>query len=99
MFCVAWALDTHLSISTALVVALMSSLLTIIPFTPAGLGVVEGATIGVLRLVGVDDSTAVAIALLDRVIGYWSVIAVGLPLYVLHTRREIKPQAAIADSE
>jgi glycosyltransferase 2 family protein len=92
VLCVAWALDTQLSISTALMVALMSSLLTIIPFTPAGLGVVEGATIGVLRLVGVDDSTAVAIALLDRVIGYWSVIAVGLPLYVLHARKELDSQ-------
>ena len=89
VFCVAWALDTQLSISTSLLVALMSSLLTIIPFTPAGLGVVEGATIGVLRLVGVDDSTAVAIALLDRVIGYWSVILVGLPLYILHARKDV----------
>ena len=96
VFCVAWALDTQLSISTALLVALMSSLLTIIPFTPAGLGVVEGATIGVLRLVGVDDSTAVAIALLDRVIGYWSVIAVGLPLYVFHARKEIDTQPSLS---
>lgn len=99
VFCVALALDTRLSISTALLVALMSSLLTIIPFTPAGLGVVEGATIGVLRLVGVDDSTAVAIALLDRVIGYWSVILVGLPLYVLNARKDIEvvPSPAPAD--
>ncbi len=99
VFFVAWALHSQLSFSTALLVALMSSLLTIIPFTPAGLGVVEGATIGVLRLVGVDDSTAVAIALLDRVIGYWSIILVGLPLYLFRMRREIEvPSASPSDS-
>jgi glycosyltransferase 2 family protein len=98
VFLVAWALDSQISFSTALLVALMSSLLTIIPFTPAGLGVVEGATIGVLRLVGVDDSTAVAIALLDRVIGYWSVIAIGLPIYVLHARKDIEAQPSRATS-
>ncbi len=98
VFLVAWALGSQISFSTALLVALMSSLLTIIPFTPAGLGVVEGATIGVLRLVGVDDSTAVAIALLDRVIGYWSIIAIGLPIYVLHARKDIEPLAREATS-
>jgi len=55
----------------------------------------------VLRLVGVDDSTAVAIALLDRVIGYWSVILVGLPLYILHARKDVEavpaPTPAPAD--
>jgi uncharacterized protein (TIRG00374 family) len=90
VFFVAQSLHTHTHISTAMLVALMSSLLTIVPFTPAGLGVVEGAMITIFKLVGMAKSTAAAVALLDRVIGYWSIIAIGLPLYLYNMHREIK---------
>ena len=55
-------------------VALMSALLTTLPITPAGLGVVEAAVIVVLKLVDMDASMAGSIAILDRLIGYWSLI-------------------------
>jgi hypothetical protein len=35
------------------------------------------------------DDTAAAITILDRVISYWSLIVVGLPLYILHLRRDV----------
>ena len=62
--------------------------------TPAGLGFAEGAIVGVLLLAagaglapGVDEHAAASIALLDRGISYWSLIAVGLVLYTLSKRK------------
>ncbi len=89
LWLVAKALGADLSPATALFVALMGSLLTTLPITPAGLGVVEVATIKVLDLVGVSTAMAGSIAVMDRLIGYWSVIAVGLVLYLLRMRREL----------
>lgn len=87
---VAEALGADLTPATALFVALMGSLLTTLPITPAGLGVVEGATIAVLHeLLDVEINLAGSIALLDRVVGYWSVIVVGLVLYLVRVRREL----------
>lgn len=89
LWLVAKALGVELEPSTALFVALMGSLLTTLPITPAGLGVVEVATIKVLDLVGVNTGLGGSIAVMDRVVGYWSVIAVGLVLYLLRMRREL----------
>jgi glycosyltransferase 2 family protein len=86
---VAWSLNAMLPPSTALFLALISSLATVSPITPAGLGVVEAIMISVLPLVGVSGDAAAAIAILDRIISYWSLIAVGLPLYVLYVRRDV----------
>lgn len=88
-FFVAWSLDAMLPPSTALFLALISSLATVSPITPAGLGVVEAILISVLPLVGVSDDAAAAIAILDRIISYWSLILVGLPLYVMYVRRDV----------
>jgi uncharacterized membrane protein YbhN (UPF0104 family) len=86
---VAWSLNAMLPVSTALFLALVSSLATVSPLTPAGLGVVEAIVISVLPLVGVREDSAAAIAILDRIISYWSLILVGLPLYALHVRRDV----------
>lgn len=86
---VAWSLDAMLPPSTALFLALISSLATVSPITPAGLGVVEAIVISVLPLVGVSGDAAAAIAILDRMISYWSLILVGLPLYVMYVRRDV----------
>ncbi len=86
---VAWSLDAQLPPSTALFLALISSLATVSPITPAGLGVVEAILISVLPLVGVSGDAAAAIAILDRIISYWSLILVGLPLYVMYVRRDV----------
>jgi uncharacterized membrane protein YbhN (UPF0104 family) len=88
-FFVAWSLDAMLPPSTALFLALISSLATVSPLTPAGLGVVEAILISVLPLVGVQEDAAAAIAILDRIISYWSLILVGLPLYIMYVRRDV----------
>lgn len=79
---VAAAFSVALAPQDALFVALLASLLTIVPLTPAGLGVVEGGTIVALKLLGVSDLDAGSIALVDRAIAYWSVILVGGALYL-----------------
>ena len=76
--------DVNLGISGAFFVALIASLLTAIPFTPAGLGLVELGIIGVLRTVyHVPPTEAAAIALLDRAISVLSIIILGGVAYVL----------------
>jgi uncharacterized membrane protein YbhN (UPF0104 family) len=85
---VARSLDAGLTPLTALFIALMGSLLTALPITPAGLGVVEVGTGAVLvKLLGMDPSLAFSIILLDRVVAYWSLIAVGIILSVFRAGR------------
>jgi hypothetical protein len=60
-----------------------------VPATPGGLGLVEGGIIGVLSsaLFAVAAPVAVAVALLDRVINYWSIIVFGFVLYLVSKRK------------
>lgn len=91
LYLVCLALGAEVTFATAVFVALMASLLTALPFTPAGLGVVEGGMTVILTssVIGVAPDMALAITLLDRVIGYWSIIAVGSVLYLFRMRREV----------
>jgi uncharacterized protein (TIRG00374 family) len=80
--------------SVIVFVALAAALMTTLPLTPAGLGFAEGAIVGVFLLAanaglapGVDEHTAASIALLDRGISYWSLIALGLVVYPLSRRK------------
>ena len=57
--------------------ALVASLLTIVPFTPAGLGFTETGMVLVLTRLGLDPTAAGAVALLNRVINYWSIVIFG----------------------
>lgn len=77
----------HLSLPVIIFVALASSLLTVLPITPAGLGFVEGAVVGVLVLFGVDKNLGSAVALLDRTINFWSIIVFGFVAYLLSRRK------------
>ena len=96
---VARSLDAGISPAVAILVAVMGALLTIIPFTPAGLGVVElGVGSVLVGVLGVDPVVAGSIILLDRVVAYWSLLAVGTGLYLLRTRREYRAVTAPAPS-
>ncbi len=90
VFLVAKSLGVDLTLPEATVVSLLSALVTIVPFTPAGLGYVEAFMIWLLPQVGVAAGTAAAIAILDRLATYWSLILVGLPLYFINLRKEIR---------
>jgi glycosyltransferase 2 family protein len=97
LYLVAWSLGYQISYPSAVMVALISALVSIIPFTPAGLGFVEGFTVTALTQIAVPASTAAAIALLDRVITYLSLIVIGIPLYVWMLRREFRTVNEDAD--
>ena len=88
-----------LPFSVALFIALMGALLTAIPFTPAGLGVVEAGTGAVMvGVLGLDPDLSFAIIFLDRVVSYWSLIAVGLVVYARRFGRETRQPAARAST-
>ncbi len=76
--------DISLGISGAFFVALVASLLTAVPFTPAGLGIVEAGIVGLLiGIYKADPNEAAAIALVDRAISVLSVIVLGFIAYLL----------------
>jgi uncharacterized protein (TIRG00374 family) len=87
-----------LGISGAFFVALVASLLTAVPFTPAGLGIVEAGIVGLLTVVyHADPTEAAAIALVDRAISVLSVIILGFIAYLLSPK--VKGRGAEVASE
>lgn len=83
-----------LSLPIIIFTALASSLLSTIPFTPAGLGAVEGTVIAILTSFGIERNLAGAVILLDRLISYWSNILGGALLYLFeHYRKPKQPRA------
>lgn len=87
VFFITRALGIHVSLAVTVFVALAASLLTTIPLTPAGLGAVETGIIGVLQFVGVERNAAASVAVLDRVIGYWSILLIGAVFYLFSKRK------------
>jgi uncharacterized protein (TIRG00374 family) len=80
--------DVHIGISGAFFIALSASLLTAIPITPAGLGFVEGAVVGLLTIVyGVPETEALAITIVDRTISVLTIIALGTIAYAISPKR------------
>jgi uncharacterized protein (TIRG00374 family) len=80
-------------------VALISSLLTAIPFTPAGLGIVEGGVVYILTsLYGATPTEAGAIVLVDRAISVLSIIIFGSIAYVLSSKTKGGRRASEAPS-
>jgi len=74
----------HLGLSGAIFVALIGSLLTAIPLSPAGLGFAQAGVIGVLTVAyGVPLAEATAITILDWVISVLSIIVFGAVTYVV----------------
>ncbi len=76
-----------LGLSAIVFVALASSLLTAMPLTPAGLGVVEGTITAVLTLFKVPASLGGAVTILDRLINFWSIVVFGFILYLVSKRK------------
>ncbi len=88
LFFVTRSLDAQeVTISAVIFIALLSSLITTIPATPGGAGLVEGAVTLSLLLFLKDEHLAASIAILDRIINYWSLIVGGIILYAISKRR------------
>ncbi len=81
--------DVEIGPSGAFFVALTGSLLTAVPLTPAGIGVVEAGVVGVLTIVyNVPPTEALAITLVDRAISVVSIIILGGLVYLISPLRK-----------
>ena len=89
LYLTAAAVGAPVSVAAALMVALVASLLTTVPFAPSGLGFTEAGTVLLLAWLGLDTDVAGAVVLLFRTINYWSIVALGSVLYVF--AREGRP--------
>jgi uncharacterized protein (TIRG00374 family) len=79
--------EIDLGLSGAMFVALIGSLLTAIPFTPAGLGLVEAGMLTLLtRVFRATPTHAAAIVLVDRAISVFSVVVLGGIAYLLSSK-------------
>ncbi len=80
--------DVTLGLSGAFFVALIGSLLTAVPLSPAGLGTVELGVVGVLTLAyGIANQEAGTIVIVDRLISVFSIIVLGGIAYALSPKR------------
>ncbi len=80
--------DVSLGISGAFFVAFIGSLLTAVPLSPAGLGIVELGVVGVLvAAYGIPLTEATTIALVDRTISVFSIILLGSIAYAISPLR------------
>ncbi len=78
----------YLTIPAIIFVALASSLLTALPLTPAGLGVIEGTvTVVLIKFFFVQEDLAGAVTFLDRLINFWSIVFIGFIVYLISKRR------------
>lgn len=83
LYFVLLALSIHLDFWLIIFVVLASSLLTAVPFTPAGLGAVELGIIGIFAITGINSAMAFSILILFRIVVYWSHILMGFPAYII----------------
>ena len=92
LFFVTEALGIPLSIPLVIFVTLASSMLTLVPITPGGLGAVEWGVTGLLLLSSKIETETVAFSIvaLDRSISWLSILAVGA--IVLLVREMLKRQ-------
>ena len=80
--------DVELGLSGAFFVALIGSLLTAVPLSPAGLGTVELGVTAVLTLAyGIGSTEAATIVIVDRLISVFSIIVLGSIVYVVSGKR------------
>lgn len=82
LFLVTRALGLDVPLEVIIFILPAMALLTALPITPAGLGAVELTITGILVLVGFDINVAASVAILERIIDYWSYVFFGALLYM-----------------
>jgi uncharacterized protein (TIRG00374 family) len=70
--------------------ALGTAVLTTIPFTPGGLGLVEVALLSLMAYLGVHKSDAAAVVLVDRILSYYSIAFFGFLVYLVSKRSHFR---------
>jgi uncharacterized protein (TIRG00374 family) len=89
----ALGLTTHIStipFAPVLFFALGTAVLTTIPFTPGGLGLVEAGLVGMMIYLGIPKVDAAAVVLVDRILSYYSVAFLGFVVYLLSKRSHFR---------
>jgi uncharacterized membrane protein YbhN (UPF0104 family) len=92
LFFVIKALGFDVTIPLVLFAALVNAVLSTVPLTPGGLGVVEPGVIGLLSIT-LAQSAAISIVVLDRSLSYLSIVIVGGGAFFLRQalRRSNRP--------
>jgi uncharacterized protein (TIRG00374 family) len=70
-------------------ISLGAAFLTAPPGTPAGLGYVEASLAFALTALGVNQSVALSVAILDRAISFGSLVVGGFVVYLISQRRSM----------
>jgi len=83
---------THV-VSASLFIALGEALLTVIPFTGGGIGLVEGGMLAMISLFTPNTSLALAAIVIDRAISLFSILVIGFFVFMFTIGR----QASIPD--
>jgi len=83
--------------SQFVIIALVAALLTTVPFTPGGIGLVEAGMVGVMIAIvpGIGSTAAVSITLLDRSISYGSLMVFGFITFAVTHIRTSQPAAVL----
>jgi len=89
LYFVSQGLGYELGLALVLFVALANSLLSTLPLTPGGLGLVEAGMTGLLMM-ELTRQEAVSVALLDRSISYVSIVIFGAALFFLRQYRQVR---------
>jgi uncharacterized protein (TIRG00374 family) len=83
---------THV-LSASLFIALGEALLTVIPFTGGGIGLVEGGMLAMITLFTPNTSLALAAIVIDRAISLFSILVIGFFVFMF----TISGQASLPD--
>jgi uncharacterized protein (TIRG00374 family) len=67
-----------------------TAVLTTVPFTPGGLGIVQAGLGGMLIYLGVPKPDAAAVVLMDGVLSYYSVAFFGFIVYLMSKRSHFR---------
>lgn len=82
--------------AAAMFIALGEALLTIVPFTSGGIGLVEGGMIGMLALFTTSRNLGAAAVLLDRTISLFSILLIGLIVFLIVSGRRAARQRTLS---
>lgn len=87
--------DLSLGVSIVVFISLLGSLLTSVPALPGGLGLTEAGLTGALVFFQISKEDAFSIAMLDRFLNFWLIIAIGFVLYLRSLRRARSEEPAL----
>jgi len=79
-------------IAAALFIALGEALLTVVPFTSGGIGLVEGGMLAMISLFTPNSSLAAAAILIDRTISLFSILIIGFVVFMITLGRQAAKQ-------